>query len=302
MANWFDIYQREKVEREGDFKTPPERGTIGAVEQRTSRSQNRRGPLEVPDWRNPDLWTSLTDVSYLIDVGYILDKKRKEKITKDLGAFIVSTLSFILASAYADNREIVQILETFTNIFSTFLSKRLWFYIFHINPSEITFTERKIQNVHQYGWGFYDLEHYGNSLTVITARGTTGLLLPPKFIQETLVSAGLKCWAYDARLSIPYIKLNILHKLYKESSQSFLFIYYGKAYFGFFESFSFNQSAENPRKINYEFTFNAWPKSVFNIFQWEFSGIREIRHLIDPSSLRETIFLNTSKQYETSSS
>ena len=295
MANWSDKIKIE--EKTVPIERPLERTTTSVANPSPSK------PLTVPEYQNKNFWSYLTDTSYLIDLGFVLRKKKWYEIAP----FILSTLSFLVASV-SRSAEYTRLIDAIVNYFSRLLSKSYWYYIFHINPNNVSFVERKLQTLHEYGWGYYDLEYYGDSLTTISVKGTTGLLFPPPEVREIVLSdkrvgeAVLKQTGYDARLSVAWLKFNILHRFYKDSTQRLLFIYYSKVYFGFLESFTFAQDAENPRRINYEFSFRAFPNAVVDLWQLDFSGIPKIRYLLDPSAVRETVFMNKSQLYQSGQS
>lgn len=182
----------------------------------------------------------------------------------------------------------------------------LWFYDFRINPTQVVFTQGKLQTMTEYGWGYYDLEHFGNAFTNIAVNGTTGVMYPEPDVMR-LLSDHSKVWsgfdafsremgtATDFRLSLGYTKFEILRKLYGSSHQQILFVLLGKGYFGFFDTFTFTMDAENPRRINYEFVFKAHPQLVFDIFSMDFSGIKSLGSILNPKDVKLTTMSNASQ-------
>ena len=73
----------------------------------------------------------------------------------------------------------------------------------------------------------------------------------------------------------------------------FMFVLFGKGYFGFLENFDFTLDAENPRRIDYNFTFRAHPSLVFDLYSMDFSGIENLGHLLDPKSVKMTTISNS---------
>ena len=242
----------------------------------------------MPDVNRDHVWSMITDKSYLIDIGQVLNSltlpgfsgaAKVTAIVTSLVATVVGEQYGIGSLAYA--RQI------------QFIANELipeigqWFYGFHINPSNVSISEGKLQTRTDYGWGMYDLEHFGNAFTSLTVRGTTGVMFPSPSIIDLL-------GVLDTRLSSAYARLLLLEKLWKESNQRLIFILYGRGYFGYLDTFEFGLDAENPRKIDYTFTFKAHPQLVFDIFNMDFSGIPDLGYILDPSSIRQSSMFNTS--------
>lgn len=240
---------------------------------------------------NPSILGEQLERAYLIDVGVLLDVASNWKNSKlrdgevagivgslvstSLVGFVLGNTGDILANAFA------------TSIMSKLVSSKLgiWFYDFRINPQMVTISDKKLQTHTEYGWGYYDLEYFGNAFTTLTVKGTSGVMLPDRAILDKGFT--------NIQLSAAYAKFEILRKLYMTGEPRFMFVLFGKGYFGFLENFDFTLDAENPRRIDYNFTFRAHPSLVFDLYSMDFSGIKNLGHLLDPKSVKMTTMSNS---------
>jgi hypothetical protein len=244
-----------------------------------------------PGRNTPSVLGEQLERAYLIDVGVLLDaygdwkqkKLRGGEVEAIVGSLVSSSLVGFAMGLYGDKvgKNIV------SSILGQLVSSKLgiWFYDFRINPQQVTISDKKLQTHTEYGWGYYDLEYFGNSFTTLTVRGTSGILLPDRPI--------LNMGFTNIQLSVGYAKFEILRKFYMNSDQRLMFILFGKGYFGFLENFEFTLDAENPRRIDYSFTFRAHPVLVFDLYSMDFSGIKNLGHLLDPKSVKLTTMSNS---------
>jgi hypothetical protein len=248
----------------------------------------------------------ILDVSYLIDAKKLLSGKEEFGIVSKLiditiKEVVTNVVSDIVSIILKDLTNLNTLSETIASIIreKSCLTDETYFYKFRINPNKVTITRRKLQTITTYGWGYYDIEYFGDELLDISVSGTTGLLLPP----YPLPSLGIT----DVRLTPAYIKLVHLEKFYKKSSQSLFFTIAGRLYHGFLVDLSYSLDANNPRKIDYTFKFTAHPKFVFDLFSNDFEGFdlaqdTNWNNMVTPSVLQEGIEYQPENVFEYSSS
>jgi hypothetical protein len=247
--------------------------------------------MSIPGRNTPSVLGEQLERAYLIDVGVLLDtysdiknkRLRDGEIAAVVSSLVSSSLMGFALGAAGDNTAKNIISSIMNNLVSSKLG--VWFYDFRINPQQVTISDRKLQTHTEYGWGYYDLEYFGNSFTTLSIRGTSGILLPEK----PILNQG---WT-NIQLSVAYAKFELLRKLYMIGEARMMFVLFGKGYFGFLENFEYALNCENPRRIDYSLTFRAHPQLVFDLYAMDFSGIKNVSYILDPGSTQLTSLSNT---------
>jgi len=125
------------------------------------------------------------------------------------------------------------------------------FYVFRLNPRQVSYADKKIVNVYRYGFGSFDVQYFGNDLISFTLEGRTGLLMPHAEL--------LKVGVTDVRLSISYLKLIELETFFRDGMPRMLFCILERYYYGFLIEYSYTMSADMPFNIDYRLVANLHP-------------------------------------------
>jgi len=226
------------------------------------------------------------DSVYLFDADEILSSNMWDIGTKLLLETAKEVVSNVIGEYVSFGNATVDILSYANTYLEMILGKgyfgdQSWYYKFRINPNRLSIARRKLQSATHYGWGLYDLEYFGDEIVVLSFSGKTGNMMPP----APLPSLGI----WDPRLSVPYIKLAQLEKFYRKTNNRLFITVYGRVYYGFLSDLTYNLDAENPRKIEYSFTFNAHPGFIFDVFTGNFESISEINPITWASQVKASV-------------
>lgn len=199
---------------------------------------------------------SRIETMYLVDtVAFRMDPSQVFAIA---GSIVADAFSAALENFRASmgemgqqQRAFIDGMELALGTLTGALASRVGVYKFRISPDRFTRKKRKNTNLVDYGMGYMDVTQYGDRPATISISGTTGTLKPPR----SLSLLGLT----DVRLSLPYLKMKELEFFWNKAGQELLIYWLGDIYYGWFEDFSYDWSANGPDRISYNITFSTHP-------------------------------------------
>ena len=158
-----------------------------------------------------------------------------------------------IAPKYETRRLAINLIEDFYN--PTVILPPLYF---HINPQNFDIAYAK--KIHRYQtFNAYVEEYWGEELETISCNGSTGGFISEELGLDTLGRAKTD----------PYYKFQDILDIYRNNGNIYndqgrilkkgkLVMFFDPGtYFGFFENFSYTESADNPYKFNFNFTFKV---------------------------------------------
>lgn len=140
-----------------------------------------------------------------------------------------------------------------------FILGKYWYYKFLLNPTNVSFTHRKLQTTEETS-DLTIVNTYRNAAMNLSFSGISGCTIPRDFMEIMETEGKLPMDAINyPKLSAAYFKFRQLEKFYKEINSDIVLMYDLDLYVGKFVSFDYKQDANNPWVINYNMNFIIYP-------------------------------------------
>lgn len=182
------------------------------------------------------------------------DDETAEKLAQKTASILMSAF---VASGIAEGINTDLVKEGLIWVIRKWLIKG--FYVFRINPRQVSYNDRKLVNVYRYGFGSFDVQYFGNDLISASLEGQTGSLVPPYGFVKGIRIGDFDFSINDIRLSVAYLKLIELETFFRESPPRLLCCFLERIYYGFMIDFGYTMDANNPFNIGYRMTLNLHP-------------------------------------------
>jgi len=141
-----------------------------------------------------------------------------------------------------------------------FVTGKMWYYKFLINPQNFTFNPTKLQ-VEEETSDIPILNTYRNKIIPMTFTGISGCTIPRTFLELTGEDGNLvtDTLAKNPKLSAAWMKFRQLEKFYNEVNEDIVIMFDMDIYVGKFSSLQYSMDANNPWQINYTLNMKIYP-------------------------------------------
>lgn len=148
-----------------------------------------------------------------------------------------------------------------------FVSGKLWYYKFLLNPNNVKIGHQKLQTIEETS-DLTIINTYRNQASTLSFTGISGCTLPRDFMLLTGQDTALpiETMARYPKLSAAWIKFRQLEKFYTDINSDIIIVYDMDLYIGKFVNLNYSQDANNPWVINYDMTIKAYPEMVLHTF------------------------------------